>query len=283
MARWSPTCIQARRGRKCLCVRVPTDLVEAFGRTEIIRALGTGDCVRARIVAGRIMLRLRRLWYMVRDAGGIPVRQLQELAHTCLRREIEREWALLESGDFARQLQHPDMPRDEARAEDRRAHRRRRAAPAGGGGGSRIPGSRLHAHAGQCRGSPGRCSSRRCGVTSWCSTSRVVPWSALLAACTDRQCRWSRNRSKSGTARSGAGMAGRGSTRSDGDGVMAVDDKNRPHASATVPVSRISDARHDLPPNRHDAHVTTTVTGCPPGRPGRAARRCGAASGGVSP
>jgi integrase len=120
MARSSPTYIQTRLGRHSLRLRVPADLAEAFGRTEIIRALGTTDEMRARIVAGRIMLRFRRLWDMVREAGRIPVWQLQEIADTWLRREIEREWALLESGDFARQLQHPDMPRDEARAENRR-------------------------------------------------------------------------------------------------------------------------------------------------------------------
>ena len=73
------TCIQARHPRHFLRLRVPTDLVDALGRTEIIRALGTADGVRARIVAGRIAV---RSW-----PGGSAGRAWP---HRCAVRRVER-------------------------------------------------------------------------------------------------------------------------------------------------------------------------------------------------
>jgi integrase len=95
-----PSYIQVRDGRYFLRLRVPRDLAPALGRQELVRALGTSDGMRARIVASRIALRLPRLWQLMRDCADRLASKLKAMAVAWLRAEIDREWALLEGGNF---------------------------------------------------------------------------------------------------------------------------------------------------------------------------------------
>lgn len=118
MGRSAPSYLLIRNGNLCIRFRVPLDLARRLGRVEVVRALGTTDRRVGRIVAARIGLRLHRLWATMRVGSDLTEAELRRLADAWLRREVEREWALLDSGDFARNV----LPDDTDIAEARRAN-----------------------------------------------------------------------------------------------------------------------------------------------------------------
>ncbi len=119
MGHLCPSYTLVRDGRYSLRFRVPRDLSSHLGCHELVRALGTTDGIHARIIASRIALRLRRLWDLMREREARSAAELKALAVAWLKKEVAREWDLLDEGHFSRAIQDPSMPRDEARTENR--------------------------------------------------------------------------------------------------------------------------------------------------------------------
>lgn len=101
MRRSAPSYLLVRHRRHFIRLRVPADLVARLGRCEIVRALGTSDGWLARAIASRLALRLPRLWVIMREARLSEV-ELRKLADDWLWREVDREWAVLQSGAYGR-------------------------------------------------------------------------------------------------------------------------------------------------------------------------------------
>lgn len=119
MAASCPSYIQVRDGRFFLRLRVPRDLAVALGCQELVRALGTSDGGRARVIASHLALHLPRLWNLMRDNGDQPATKLKALAVAWLKDEIDREWALLEAGAFDDGMLDGALTRAEGRARHR--------------------------------------------------------------------------------------------------------------------------------------------------------------------
>jgi integrase len=115
MGRGAPTYLISRNDRHSVRFRVPVDLAARLGRIEIVRALGTRNGRMARLLAARIALRVPGLWTLMRDRPGLSTAELRRLANAWLRREIDREWRLLDSGEFARRTLPADLEDAEQR------------------------------------------------------------------------------------------------------------------------------------------------------------------------
>jgi integrase len=89
-----------------------------MGRKEIVRALGTQNPQAARVVAAGLAHRIGRLWAIMRTKPDLTKAKLQELADAWLSHEVEREWGLYESCDFARALLAVDASVEDARREN---------------------------------------------------------------------------------------------------------------------------------------------------------------------
>lgn len=117
MGRIVPSYLLTRNRRHSVRFRVPLDLAPRIGRREIVRALGTPDPHAARVMAAGLARRIGRLWAIMRARPELTKARLEELADAWLREEVDREWALFASGDFARALISADLSFEEERRE----------------------------------------------------------------------------------------------------------------------------------------------------------------------
>jgi len=105
-----------RNKRHSIRIRVPTDLVPRFRRTELVRALGTSDRRTARFIVAGVALRLGLFWAMTRRCPPLTPEELRRLADDWLRRAMDNEWKILERGDFADAMAPAHLNADGRRA-----------------------------------------------------------------------------------------------------------------------------------------------------------------------
>ncbi|WP_372622479.1 DUF6538 domain-containing protein [Falsiroseomonas sp.] len=114
MGQTAPSYLITRNRYHSIRFRVPVGLIPRLGRQEIVRALGTADGRAARVIAARIVVRLDRLWKLMRDRLTLTSAALKKLADDWLRQEVDREWAIFQSGDFSRAALPEDFTPEQA-------------------------------------------------------------------------------------------------------------------------------------------------------------------------